>query len=246
MIPHPAPGRKKTMAVHSPAWKETIRKGLAHFNVSATPSMVEFLAFHASEMLFWNKTTNLTAITDPFEVAVKHMIDSAAALPLVAPGSSVLDLGTGGGFPGIPLKILEPSLNVTLIDASRKKVSFLKHVIRTKSLKGIEAFHARGEDLAGDDAFRGRFDVVISRAFSALDVFVPMALPFLTPGGRIVAMKGREIDQEEALFETIEGCLADGSPIRARDLVMKRMTYTLPFMESQRTFLIIGLEKIIV
>lgn len=235
--------KQKPMAVHSAPWRETVRNGLQHFTVQATDTMLDQLAFHAAEMLFWNKKTNLTAITDPYEVAVKHMIDSAAVLPLLTPGSSLLDLGSGGGFPGIPLKILCPGLKVTLVDASRKKVSFLKHVIRTRSLKDIGAFHARGEELARDEAFRGAFDVVISRAFSALDVFVPMALPFLKPDGRIIAMKGRDNEEEEALFETVAGTLADGTSVTARDLVLTRTLYTLPFIDSRRAFLVIALKK---
>ncbi|GAB6094500.1 16S rRNA (guanine(527)-N(7))-methyltransferase RsmG [Desulfatiferula olefinivorans] len=242
---HDAPVQKKQkpMAVRSAAWMETLQKGLAFFSVRPTPVMLEQLAFHAAEMLFWNKKTNLTAITDPYEVAVKHMIDSAAALSIIPPSSSVLDLGSGGGFPGLPLKILCPSLSVTLVDASRKKVSFLKHVIRTRSLKGIEAHHGRGEDLACDPTFRGAFDVVISRAFSGLDVFVPMALPFLRPDGRIIAMKGKDIDQEERLFDAVAGTLADGSAVTARDLDLTRTLYTLPFIASRRAFLVIGLKK---
>lgn len=237
------PPKKKSMAVHSPVWKDTVRKGLDFFNVPSTPAMIEQLAFHASEMLFWNKKTNLTAITDPYEVAVKHMIDSAAAFSLIDPDSSVLDLGSGGGFPGIPLKILNPSLNMTLVDASRKKVSFLKHVIRTKSLDTIQALHARGEDLAGEESFQGRFDVVISRAFSGLDMFIPMALPFIKEGGRIIAMKGKELEPEEAGFETIQGRLCDGTLIRSQDLDMERILYSLPFIESQRAFLVIRVKK---
>lgn len=235
--------KQKPMAVHSTPWRETVRNGLEHFTVQVTPTMLDQLAFHAAEMLFWNKKINLTAITDPYDVAVKHMIDSAAVLPLITPSSAVLDLGSGGGFPGIPLKILCPSLSVTLVDASRKKVSFLKHVIRTRSLKDIEAFHARGEDLAREESFRGTFDVVISRAFSGLDVFVSMALPFLKPDGRIIAMKGPDNAQEEALFESVAGTLADGTSVTARDLVLTQTLYTLPFIESRRAFLVIGLKK---
>ncbi|MBU1171119.1 MAG: 16S rRNA (guanine(527)-N(7))-methyltransferase RsmG [Proteobacteria bacterium] len=237
------PQQEKAMVVHSQAFKDTVKKGLDYFKVPSTPAMIEQLTFHASEMLFWNKKTNLTAITDPYDVAVKHIIDSAAAFPLISQGASVLDLGSGGGFPGIPLKILNPSLDMILVDSSRKKVSFMKHVIRTKSLTGIRAFHARGEELKDDKSFCGCFDYVISRAFSGLDVFVPMALPFLKENGRIIAMKGKEIDHEKSLLTTITGTAWDGRQVLCQDLSMEQILYRLPFIESQRALFVIGLKN---
>ena len=103
----------------------------------------------------------------------------------------MLDIGSGGGFPGIPLKVLRPKLSVTLIDASRKKVSFLKHVIRTLKLDNIDAFHIRAEDLAAHPSYLNRFDVIISRALSSLEHFVRLAVPLLAKWGIIIAMRGK-------------------------------------------------------
>ena len=103
---------------------------------------------HAAELIKWNRKINLTTITDPIEVASNHFLDSLVPARFMPPHAAMLDIGSGGGFPGIPLKVLLPELSVTLIDASRKKVSFLKHVIRTLKLDDIEALHIRAEDLA--------------------------------------------------------------------------------------------------
>ena len=232
-----------SMTMASGEWKDHVAKGLARLSVQADAGMIDCLARHSKEMLQWNKTTNLTAITDPIDVAVKHVIDSGAAVPHIPHAATVLDLGTGGGYPGIPLKILIPSIDITLVDASRKKVNFLKQVIRSLSLTKAHAIQARGEELAKESDYQNRFDVVISRAFSGLDVFVPMALPFLKDDGVIIAMKGRETEQEKFLLQTLVCTLADGRVIRAGDLDLELITYRLPYLDSERALMIIRIEK---
>lgn len=230
--------------IESPLFKKTIVRGLNQLGISFSGAMIDLLVKHAVELLFWNKTTNLTAITDPHGIAVKHMVDSAAALKTIPDHAKVLDLGSGGGFPGIPLKVLKPSLSLVMMDASRKKVSFLKHVIRTLSLDDATAIHGRGEDLAENEDFMGQFDVVISRAFSSLDTFIPMARPFLKKGGVMVAMKGRDYEQEEFLFTKINADLAVGKTPGAGEMELERMVYDLPFMDSTRALLIMRQKKL--
>ncbi len=130
-------------------------------------------------------------------------------------------MGTGGGFPSIPLKILNPSTHFCLVDASRKKVNFLKHVIRTLKLDNINAMHSRVEDLALDDAYAKSFDAVISRGFSGLEKFVGLALPLLKPGGKIYALKGKQAEEE------ITPALRSRFEIRIDH-------YQLPFEKSDR------------
>jgi len=156
------------MKIGSAEWSELIVDGVKAFDLDLDRHHTELFAAHAKELLHWNNTINLTTITDPFEVAVKHFVDSLAPAKRISPGASLLDIGSGSGFPGIPLKIVLPSLAVTLIDASRKRVNFLKHVIRTLKLGGIEAVHIRAEDLADDPAYRKRFDTITSRALTDL------------------------------------------------------------------------------
>ena len=146
------------------------------------------------ELKAWNEKFNLTAIKEDREIVIKHFLDSLTPLRLIKPGSILLDIGSGAGFPGIPLKIVEPSLNITLIDSVNKKVTFMKHIIEELGLSGIEAIHTRAEDLA--KTRKGGFDVVISRALAGLPDFIKIGEPFLKPEGILIAMKGSRADEE--------------------------------------------------
>jgi 16S rRNA (guanine527-N7)-methyltransferase len=235
--------KKQGMALGSSEWTRTVEDGLKGLGVTVSLGMIRQMETHVREMLFWNRTTNLTSITDPYEVAVKHVVDSGAAALLFDGNEQVLDLGTGGGFPGIPLKIIRPSLSMTLVDSSRKKVSFLKQAIRSLRLENIRAVEGRGEELAGSSDHLGRYDVVISRAFSGLDLMIPMALPFLKEEGRIIAMKGRDVDHEAALFKDLAVKRPDGSVLNAGDLELEVQPYELPGTDFQRAFMIIRRKK---
>ena len=140
------------MEIGSKEWSRLIIEGAGAFGIDLKHHHTDQYAIHARDLVQWTKKINITSITDPFEIAVKHFLDSIAPAPLIPPGAALLDVGSGGGFPGIPLKVLIPSLTVTLVDASRKKVSFLKHVIRTLALDNINAIHYRAEDLAAEIA----------------------------------------------------------------------------------------------
>jgi 16S rRNA (guanine527-N7)-methyltransferase len=194
---------------------------------------------HAIELIKWTQKINITTITDPIEVASNHFLDSLVPARFIPSGAAMLDIGSGGGFPGIPLKILLPKLSVTLIDASRKKVSFLKHVIRTLKLDDIEALHIRAEDLAIHPSYINRFDVIISRALSSLDFFVNLALPLLADEGVIIAMKG-EVDKAELddlRYNVLEKMNAAGSVDRQFTISLKR--YILPLLNSERSIIIV-------
>ncbi len=154
------------------------------------------MTIHAKELMKWNKKINLTAIKQPLKIAEKHFIDSLAAASFIKNKNSIIDLGSGGGFPGIPLKIMNPLLNVVLIDSSRKKINFLKHIIRLLGLQGIDAIHSRAQDLHDKDLYIAGFDAVISRAFTELSNFVELASPFLNKEGTIYAMKGKQAKKE--------------------------------------------------
>ncbi len=232
-----------SLALDSAEWRTTVKQGLEKLGVPVSDTMIRQMADHVREMLFWNRTTNLTSITDPYDVAVKHVIDSGAATLLFEDGMAVLDLGTGGGFPGIPLKIIRPGLSMTLVDSSRKKVSFLRHMIRTLQLENIRAVEGRAEDLAGSPDHQGCYDAVISRAFSGLDLMIPMALPFLKAGGRIIAMKGRDIEHETELFHRVSKESSGGADSGAGGLTLDIRHYGLPDTEFRRAFMIIGHKK---
>ena len=141
-----------------------------------------------------NEKVNLTAITDPDEIRVKHFTDSLAAIDLIKTGATVLDIGSGAGFPGIPLKIARDDISVTLLDSVNKKVAFMNDVIADLGLKNIEAVHARIEDFP----HKGEFDVAVSRAVAELTTLAEYALPFVKVGGTFVAYKSEKAEAEAA------------------------------------------------
>jgi len=236
------------MRIGSDKWKRLIQDGSEEFDISLEPGQIDLFVVHAVELVKWNRKINLTAIADPLEIAVKHFLDSIAPAGLIPPDGTMLDVGSGGGFPGIPLKILFPSLTVTLIDASRKKTNFLKHLIRTLKLKGIQALHVRAADLADvnskisfgqDSGFEKEFDVVICRALTSLDGFALMAFPLLNRGGFIIALKGKvteaEMESVRLLSEKAPGVTGIGD--RQFSAIVKK--YTLPYLGSERSIVII-------
>jgi len=138
---------RKKVDFESSAWVHVLDEGARTMGVRLKRSQIAQFAIHAKELVAWNRFANLTAITDPVEIAVKQFLDTLSLLSFLAPRSRLLDIGSGGGFPGIPLKVMRPDLDIMLIDASRKKVSFQKYIIRTLALRNIEARHIRAEEL---------------------------------------------------------------------------------------------------
>ena len=218
------------MKIGSQKWMELIKNGAKIMEIDISREKTDQFVTHAQELIKWNNKINLTTITDPFGVAVKHYLDSITPAPLIPPDTSMLDIGSGGGFPGIPLKILMPALSVTLIDATRKKVSFLKHVIRTLELQNITARHIRGEELAKERRCKETFDVIISRAFSNLNDFILKSLPLLARNGILLAMKGKAIDKE------VETIISTSCEYR---LSLTLEKYTLPFIGSERSIVVL-------
>jgi len=152
---------------------------------------------YTRELLRWNEKMSLVSIKTPLDIPIKHIIDSLTALPFIDDTRySLLDIGSGAGFPGIPIAILRHSLRVTLMDSSRKKTSFLKSVVRLLRLYNVHIINERAARLATQDAHRGTYDVVISRASFKLPRLVETASPFLSEGGILIAMKGGRIDGE--------------------------------------------------
>ena len=145
------------MQIGSQEWTAMLSEGAARMGLTVRPAQAAQFATHARLLLEWNRKINLTAITDPTQVAVKHYLDAIAPLDHIPPGGRLLDIGTGGGFPGIPLKVMRPDQPMTLIDGVRKKVNFVKHVIRALRLNRIEALHTRASEKrrSAQHGFRG-------------------------------------------------------------------------------------------
>lgn len=173
-----------------------LQQGLAALDIAVTPQQEERLMICLRELLRWNKKVNLTSITDEDEAVEKHIIDSLTLLPHLGENSSLLDIGSGGGFPCLPLKIMRPDLEVVSVDAVQKKILFQRHVARLLNLETFTAVHGRIESLSEAEYFRREFSIVTSRALSDIETFLRWAKPFASPECRFVAMKGRDGEQE--------------------------------------------------
>lgn len=172
---------------------EILKKGLTELgmNTAAIPRLIEF----ARLLLEKNKVMNLTAITEPEAVATLHLLDCAYLLTLTdCGGKSIVDVGTGAGFPGMPMGILEPKAQLTLLDSLGKRIDFLRECAQTLKLENISCVHARAEEFAAEH--REQFDIATSRAVAALPVLSELALPLVKPGGLFLAMKSVESDEE--------------------------------------------------
>jgi 16S rRNA (guanine527-N7)-methyltransferase len=169
---------------------EALREGEKGIGILLDREKEEALVRYFLELEKWNAKKNLTSLQDPKEIAIKHFVDSLTLLPLLKKEDRILDIGTGAGFPGLVLKIAKDDLRVTLLEASFKKVAFLKHLKRVLKLEGLEVIHGRAEDPELVEKEKERFSVVVSRALGALGDFLKLALPYLFKGGRAIAMKG--------------------------------------------------------
>jgi 16S rRNA (guanine527-N7)-methyltransferase len=178
------------------AAKDLLLTGAKELGIALTDGQLSSLNLFAEELKKWNRKINLTAISDDQGIAVKHLVDSLSLLKVVHGPGRLLDIGSGGGFPCIPVKIVQPDLDILSVDAVVKKISFQKQAVRLLNLVNFNALHIRAETLAAD--YAKSFDWVVSRAFSDLPSFVAMALPVLKSEGRIVAMKGRNAAEEVA------------------------------------------------
>jgi len=177
-------------------------EGAGKLGIELNARQVRQFELYYQELIEWNKKINLTAITDYFSVQVKHFLDSltiALALSeeeVERPDFNIIDIGTGAGFPGIPLKILLPQPRLVLIEPTTKKTVFLQHIVRKLELENMEVLNRRAEDAAHLPLYREQFALVLSRAVASLPTLVELTLPFCQIGGRFVAQKKGEIDQE--------------------------------------------------
>ena len=181
----------------------------------------------------WNERMNLTAITEPRDVAVKHMVDSLTAYDaaLFSGAPTVIDVGTGAGFPGIPLKIFDPSIRLTLMDSLAKRLAFLEAVVEDLGLTGVTCVHARAEDAAHEPQRRERYDIAVSRAVARLPVLLEYTLPFVKKGGHLIALKGRTAEEEatnaKRALKLLGGRLETIRPVTLPGLSDKRAVLTI-------------------
>jgi 16S rRNA (guanine527-N7)-methyltransferase len=209
---------------------ELLRSGArALLNLELTPAQMAAFQTYAAELTAANEQFNLTAITDPAGVQVKHFLDSLSLLKAVPPnraGLSLLDVGTGAGFPGLPLKIACPDLRVTLVEATGKKVAFCERLIAQLRLPQVAVIKARAEELGQAPAHREQYDLVVARAVAEMPVLAEYLLPLVKRGGRMVAQKGEgapaETHAAEPALKKLGGHLERLIPIELPGVVETR------------------------
>lgn len=157
----------------------------------------QFVTYY-NTLIEWNQKMNLTAIEEPTEVAYKHFVDSACLLRVVPElkNKSMIDIGTGAGFPGVPLKIMEPALKLTLFDSLNKRIVFLQEVCKQLGLEGVQAIHGRAEEFGIKPEHRAQYDLATARAVARMPVLLEICLPFVKKGGIFIALKGPELENE--------------------------------------------------
>ncbi|WP_297214531.1 16S rRNA (guanine(527)-N(7))-methyltransferase RsmG [uncultured Flavonifractor sp.] len=199
-----------------------IERGLAALGLTPPPQAAAQLEAYGRLLLEQNQVMNLTAITDPDQVVDLHFLDSAALLTIgtAFAGKTLIDVGTGAGFPGLPLKLLEPSLSVTLLDSLGKRVSWLEDVCKALSLDNVTCLHARAEEQARETGFRDSFDLAVSRAVASLEVLSELCLPYVKVGGKFLAMKSVDSGAET------EGAARAIAKLGGR--LLPRVDYTIP------------------
>jgi len=182
---------------------EKLKSGVEKLGLSLNAEQLEQFEVYYRELVDWNRRMNLTSITDYEEAQVNHFLDSlTVTLALKRPSGSdslsIIDIGTGAGLPGVPLKILFPDIRLTLLDATAKKASFLSHIKEKLGLGEVEIITGRAEEVARREEYRERFDIALSRAVAPLATLVELALPFCATGGSFIAQKKGFIKQEIA------------------------------------------------
>lgn len=184
------------------AFVEGLRQlGLAENQAGAQSldSILQPFQLYRQELLDWNSRVNLTAITDPEDVLSKHFLDSLSLLTVYdKPHTRLLDIGSGAGFPGLPLKMVRPLWHVVLLEATGKKVTFLQHMIDCLQLQDVSAIHGRAEELAHLPTYRNAFDIVTARAVASLPVLLEYCAPFCRVGGQIILPKKGQLAEEIA------------------------------------------------
>lgn len=204
-----------------------LSKAAAELGIKLDDNQLGLFRTYEKELLFWNRKVNLISLKSDYDIPIRHFIDSLTLIGFIHPGSRLLDIGTGAGFPGVPLKILDPSIRLTLVESNGKKVSFLKELCRKLNLE-VKILNARVEDLG--EEYRSDFDVVVSRAGLRLPVLLKQGAFFAAPGGKIIAMKGGGSQEAESLPE--------GLPERLGLALPDTRTLRLPVTGDGRKILI--------
>lgn len=172
------------------------KQKLNEFDIKINDEQIKSFEKYMNLLLEWNEKINLTAITQPEEIKLKHFVDSLTVLKYINDDDKVIDIGTGAGFPGIPLKIMNKNTKITLLDSLNKRINFLNIVIEKLDLSNIQAIHGRAEEIARNKLYREKYDVAVSRAVANLSTLIEYMLPFVKIGGKCICMKGANVNEE--------------------------------------------------
>lgn len=205
-------------------------EGLAALGIQLTDKMKQQFIDYYELLIEWNEKMNLTAITEFEEVISKHFIDSLSLIKLYTPSKEkILDIGTGAGFPGIPLKIVFPDTDMVLLDSLNKRIVFLNEVITRLQLSNITAIHGRAEDYGNNIKYREQFDICVSRAVAKLSSLAEYCIPFIKKGGHFIPYKAGNIEEELELSQKAVTIL--GGEIK------KHINFVLPGTDMERTLI---------
>lgn len=215
-------------------FKIRMEKLLNEINIEISEEQIVEFYDYMKMLLSWNEKINLTTITEQNDIILKHFIDSLTILKEINPGDKVVDIGTGAGFPGVPLAIMRKDADFTLVDSLNKRICFLNETKNEINLKNINTIHQRAEDFTQNIKHREKFDIAVSRAVATLSVLVEYLIPAVKLGGKIICMKGNNIEEElnaaEYAIKELGGRIID------------KREFFLPDTEMKRTIIII--EKI--
>jgi 16S rRNA (guanine527-N7)-methyltransferase len=185
--------------------KRRLKDGARVLGVGLGDNQVALFLTYLEELKKWNRKVNLTKITTDSGIIARHFLDSLTVCRHLKGSKRLLDMGSGAGFPGIPVKIAMPQVEVTMMDSVEKKVHFLRHIIRRLGLKGAVAVKARAEEIGVLEGLKGSFDCVVSRALSGLEDFFRLAMPYLSKGGIVIAMKGPVTGKLKHELQAVKG-----------------------------------------
>lgn len=216
-------------------FKKNLETRAKKFGITLDNEQQEQFYSYMNLLLEWNKKMNLTAIVNEEEILTKHFIDSLSIAPYIKENDKILDIGTGAGFPGIPLKIALPKNNFLLLDSLNKRINFLNVLIENLNLQNIQAIHGRAEEVANIEENRENYEIVVSRAVAKLNVLLEYMLPFTKVNGRCICMKSVEIEDE--LKEAQNAINVLGGEIEIVDEI------TLDEMEIKRKIVVIKKVK---
>lgn len=216
---------------------ELLREGCNKFNISIDEAQVKQFIEYKRVLLEWNQKMNLTAIEDEKEIIIKHFLDSISCLLIkeLTGEGSLIDVGTGAGFPGIPIKVMYPGIKLTLLDSLNKRIRFLQEVGNQLGINDISYVHGRAEDMGQNKLYREQFDYAVARAVASLNVLTEYCLPFVSLGGYFICLKGPQLEDEMKEATKAIGILGG--------VVVNQQVVDLPFSDISHRIVVIKKTK---